>query len=154
MAIVLVRGDKAEAPIDLSVNGHSVRIERNVETPIPDIYLPALLDSDFPIEVIDDPETDDQPSAPDGEDGGGAGLQGADATTNEPDGFEIDPTFLDRSVAQIIPDLADIPATHLEMILAAEERGKTRKSLVAEITALIAAKREGDAPPSPEHKEP
>lgn len=153
MATVIVRGDKAEAPIDLTVNGRSVRIERNVETPVSDIFLAALLDSDFPIEVTDGPEAGDQPSAPDGEDGGGAGLQGTGAATNEPDGFEIDPTFLDRSVAQIIPDLASIPAAHLEMILAAEERGKTRKSLVAEITALIAAKQEGEAPPSPEEKE-
>jgi hypothetical protein len=145
MASVIIHGDPAEAAVELNVNGRKVRIARNTLTEIPDALLPALQHSSFSFEAV---PTDSAPRIV-GEDGGEAGMQGVSSAAETKPEIEpaapvvIDPTFLDRSVAAIIPDLAEKGLPELAAIRKAEEDGKTRKSLIAEIEALVAAKTEG-----------
>lgn len=148
---VLITGAAADAPVPLTVNGQRYYIPRNVPTPIPDEYLPALRDSSFSFSIVTDEETDS--AAPDGEAGGG-GAEGTGAAadssgddtaaddTPEVDRFDDEAVlkpFLDRSVQVISAELAGLNRSELRTLRDAEEGGKTRSSLVTAIDAALAA---------------
>ena len=149
MASVLIPGDKAQTPIHLNLNGKRLPIPFNVATPVPDDFLAVLAASDIAFEIVDGADllAPEPASAPPaslsglGEDGDGGSQQGADAVADEP----VAPAseFLDRAVADIVPDLAGLSLSELEGVRIAEVGGKTRKTLLIEIEALIAAKTEG-----------
>ncbi len=149
MKSVLILGEKAATPIRLNLNGRALTIPYNVATPVPGDFLAVLAASDVSYEILDDvdlraPEPTSAPpvlSPGSGEDGDGESQQGADTVAADP--VLPDEAFLDRSVRDIIPDLADMTLPQLQGVRTAEERGKTRKSLITEIEALIATKSEG-----------
>lgn len=149
MASVLIPGSKTDTPVTLHVSGKNCRIPFNVETPIDEVFLAALEATDIPFEKFDraDLPVLEPVSAPPGlligagEGGDGEGLQGTDAVADDP--VAPDPEFLDRPVAAIVPDLAGMTIYELAGVRLAEEGGKTRKTLMAEIEALFAAKTEG-----------
>jgi hypothetical protein len=66
-----------------------------------------------------------------------AATQPAEAEQPEPGPYD---SFLDASVAEILPLLDDMSAGELRQLLAAEQGGKTRAGLVIAINKAIAAK--------------
>jgi hypothetical protein len=127
---VIIEGEPAQAAVDLSVNGVSVRIPRNVETPIPAHFLPTLIASSYEFELV---ETESLAGS-----GGGGDGDPAPVAANR---FEQDPaslnTFLDMSIAKIAPLLVNMTEPELRTLLAAEEAGKTRTTLVAAINQSL-----------------
>lgn len=137
-------------PIRLNINGSAREIPTNTKVEVTADELAALNDSDHEITIVEGGTAADeaeQPPAPadsgGGGDAGGGGSSGGPATDTD-DGDKtiavvIPAEFLDRSVNAVVKDLGDKDAAFLTALRAAEDAGKTRKSLVAAIDERLAA---------------
>jgi hypothetical protein len=109
------------------------------DVPLSDEAFEALSNSTTKFEIVGSgavvPSLESTSAAASG--GSGAAAEPGEEETKEeltlPDGF------LDRAVDKIIPDLDGKPVAFLAAVKAAEEAGKTRKSLIARLDELIAA---------------
>jgi len=156
-ATIVVAGDRAQTPLRVTVQGITTRIPFNSEHAVSPEVLEALRNSDTIFEIIsrhgvvaDAGEMNDAAAA--GGTGGGVvpdtieGTEGSaitDDVTAEPAGPSKDHAelllLLDGNVKAVANGLAGRTADELAALLAAEQGGKTRATVIAAIEAAIAA---------------
>lgn len=137
------------APVELNVNDTCLSIPRGIATPVTEDQFLVLLSSGYAPEMLTEihsvgdtaAEAASAPVDSGGDsDAGGGGETGSAATDTsippleEPD---VPETFLDRSIAAILPDLEGRDTDFLEAVRKLEQGGKTRTTLIAKIDELL-----------------
>ena len=140
--IIMVSADPATTPLRPNVNGEIFEIPFNTEVTVPAELFDALVATDLPIQIVSQPlrvvAVVDEMSG--GIPAGGTGDAAATDTDAEAEAARAELlALLDQSVPAATEALAGKTAQDLAALLAAEQAGKTRVTLIAAIEAAIAA---------------
>lgn len=143
----IIDGSAADEPARGNLNGSDFEYARNVEHLMPEPHYQIIENAGFPIRLLDEVAVSSPESVLTGDGAapsetqvseqgdGGAPVEGGTGSTVIQ---ETDLTILDKKVEEVVAALPNLSKADLEALLAAENAGKTRVTVIAALEAAIA----------------
>lgn len=123
---IIINSHAQSRAVPININGKGRTLVVGKEETIPDDWEPALRDAGLDFTVIKDSETKGDTTDPDD--------TGAQPASDD----QVNPSLLDGNVASVIAGLAGKTPDELTALLAAEQAGKTRTTVVTAIEKALA----------------